>query len=774
MLELKNYQRTAVHELKERVVRLLNFGGRRNKLVFKAPTGSGKTVMVSAMMDELQRELKESGECVTSRVAWVWIAPNKLHQQSYRSMRNFFSETRSLRPVMFDECEHLEGLRDGEVLFLNWESINKDNAVLIRDNEQNRTLYELLRRTRIEHNIPVVVIIDEEHMFGGRNAVKSEKVLSNINPDIELRVSATPITGGCDTVVVQRQEVVDEEMIKKGVQLNPDIKSDREQSDLTINQRLLKRALQKRDELAERLKEYDINPLLLVQLPNDTSESLSREESSIADEVKLYLATPGIDISEENGGLAVWLSKEKSPNLANIVHNNDLTKVLLFKQAIALGWDCPRAAVLLIFRELKSMTFTTQTVGRILRMPQQHFYNDDRLNYGYVYTNLSADIISVVGDDMNYISSVYANRREELTNIELRSVYMDRHEKRNRLGSGFKLALFATLEELLKLQQLPIPLPDDDETRPEPGTDPVIATNREKARKAGLQLDVSRIFVEIPRDTQLTGDGGEVEIVQKARLARNASELNVLLTLFCRSHVGNYAKYDSTPVLRSALLEMLERYFWIFETEAPKVILAATNRSFMEELIRCALLRYGNTQKNMPKASREYTVSLFEIPATRIYNSAVVASADDIFNHALRPYFEQRNSSKTERDFARWIDKQTEYVDWWYKNGDEGKQHFAIPYTDSGNRQRCFYVDFIVRLKDGMICLFDTKTPGSDEDAPEKNNALWNYVEEHNAKGKRMTGGVLMKEGDNWYYPGGIIDNTDNLDGWSRLDLATL
>ena len=41
MIELKNYQKTAVHELKERVVRLLNFGGRRNKLVFKAPTGSG-------------------------------------------------------------------------------------------------------------------------------------------------------------------------------------------------------------------------------------------------------------------------------------------------------------------------------------------------------------------------------------------------------------------------------------------------------------------------------------------------------------------------------------------------------------------------------------------------------------------------------------------------------------------------------------------------------------------------------------------------------------
>lgn len=779
MIELKNYQKTAVHELKERVVRLLNFGGRRNKIVFKAPTGSGKTVMVSAMMDELQRELKESGECKYTRVAWVWIAPNKLHQQSYRSMRNFFSETRSLRPVMFDECEHLEGLRDGEVLFLNWESINKDNAVLIRDNEQNRTLYELLRRTRIENGIPVVVIIDEEHMFGGRNAVKSEKVLANINPDIELRVSATPITGGCDTVVVQRQEVVDEEMIKKGVQLNPDIKSDREQSDLTVNQRLLKRALQKRDDLAKELKEYGINPLLLVQLPNDSSESLSREETTIADEVKQYLATPGIDITEDNGGLAVWLSKEKSPNLGNIVHNDDATKVLLFKQAIALGWDCPRAAVLLIFRELKSMTFTTQTVGRILRMPQQHFYNDERLNYGYVYTNLSADIISVVGDDMNYISSVYANRREGLTNIELRSVYMDRHEQRNRLGSGFKRELFATLEDKLKLQQKRLFDPTAMDLELEEGQqssifDKELAQNRERARTGGLHLDVARIFIEIPQDTQLTGVNGEVVVVKKARLARNASELDSLFTHFCRDHVGSYAKYDSTPVLRGALLDMIESYFGIFETEAIKVLLYYDNRSFVEDIITRALLRYGNTLKNKPTTVRDYSTDLFVIPATRIYNSSVVTPCDEVYNHALRPYFEQHSVSKPEREFARWIDRQTEWVDWWYKNGDEGKQHFAIPYTDSGGRKRCFYVDFIVRLKSGTICLFDTKTPGSDEDSPEKNNALWEYIEEHNAIGKKMTGGILVQKGENWYYPGGIIETDDTTDGWSQLALNRL
>ena len=108
----------------------------------------------------------------------------------------------------------------------------------------------------------------------------------------------------------------------------------------------------------------------------------------------------------------------------------------------------------------------------------------------------------------------------------------------------------------------------------------------------------------------------------------------------------------------------------------------------------------------------------------------------EIFNHALYPYFEQITASRPEQEFARWLDDKMEYVEWWYKNGDEGKQHFAVPYTDSSSRKRCFYVDFIVRLKSGVL-IKDERT-------------------------------------SNWYYPGGIIENTDNIDGWSALHLETL
>ena len=598
MIQLKDYQRKAVRELKRKMVDMLNLQDDRQKLVFKAPTGSGKTVMASALLDELTQELPENGECIYTRVAWVWIAPNKLHQQSYRSMRNYFSETRSLRPVMFDECDHLEGLRQGDVLFLNWESINKDNAVMIRDNEQNRTLFELLRRTRIQSNIPVVVVIDEEHMFGGRNATKSEKVLKSINPKIELRISATPVTMSFQAVEIRRSEVVAEEMIKKGVELNPNVRSSNEQTSLTVNQQLLVKALKKRAELAKAYAQYGINPLLLIQLPNDTSDSLSNDEKTIAEEMKSYLQAM-CNISVDNGKLAVWLSKDKSPNLENITKADDITEVLLFKQAIALGWDCPRASVLLIFREMKSMTFTTQTVGRILRMPEQRFYRDDRLNHGYVYTNLSADIIQIVGDDMNYLSTIFANRRPEFKGITLRSVYQDKNGKRrNRLGADFRAVFLRTME--LEWEQNPMLLFNEEdffehdgeaaETAPnEKDMEAKLVQNRHNARKHGVQTDVARIFVVIPKDTPMTGESGIVEIVDKARIALNATELNDLFTLFCRKNVGSFAKHDSTPVLKGAIERALEEYLNIFSTDVPKVVLYHRNRPHFEDLIRKAI-----------------------------------------------------------------------------------------------------------------------------------------------------------------------------------------
>lgn len=246
------YQQKAVKDLVENAMELMSLPGSRRTLVFKAPTGAGKTVMASEMLMRLNEEIPDNPELPYNEVAFIWIAPNKLHEQSYFKMKSFFTETKELRPVIYDDIDHSTSgfIHAGEILFVNWESINKDNAIIVRDSEQNASLYDLTRRTQEEQGIPIIVIIDEEHMFAGRLANKSETVLQKINPKVEIRISATPTTNNPDAYVkVPREKVIAEGMIKEGVVLNPAL--DFNSPNSSLNQHLIHLALQKREELAE-------------------------------------------------------------------------------------------------------------------------------------------------------------------------------------------------------------------------------------------------------------------------------------------------------------------------------------------------------------------------------------------------------------------------------------------------------------------------------------------------------------------------------------------
>ena len=67
----------------------------------------------------------------------------------------------------------------------------------------------------------------------------------------------------------------------------------------------------------------NVNPLLLIQLPNDGSESMSTEDTSIKDEVTLYLDTIH-GINTTNNRLAIWLSGEKV-NVDGLEENDNMT-----------------------------------------------------------------------------------------------------------------------------------------------------------------------------------------------------------------------------------------------------------------------------------------------------------------------------------------------------------------------------------------------------------------------------------------------------------------
>ena len=768
MKELK-FQQKAVRKLVDETIDLLRLSGHRKTLIFKAPTGAGKTVMASQMLADLTEELQSRGDSPYQQVAFIWIAPNKLHQQSYFKMKNYFTETRLLKPVMYDEIDQSEGtIKPGEILFVNWESINKEKNVMVRDSEQNASLYEITRRTQEEQGLPIVVVIDEEHLFWSKSADKSAKVLQKINPKVEIRISATPKTNADHKVTVSREEVVKEEMIKKQVVLNPDItKGYNDENELNIH--LIQCALEKRRLLAEAYKQEgtNINPLLLIQLPNDTSESMTSEDAAIADQVKTYLREIK-DITTDNKKLAVWLSGEKE-NLEGLEQPDNMTEVLLFKQAIALGWDCPRAAVLLIFRKLQSNQFTIQTVGRILRMPEQKFYKNDLLNVGYVYTDISKDQIQIVAEDMDYLNkdALQAIRRDNLQNVALQSYYsVYKSSDRNRLGPDFKKELIDCFSRnwLVKWQQFSFSFDDDETQETEPPQNIAEQNRKQIEQNLHIKFDVQRLGVAVPENIVFQNELGIIDVEDnRHEFAKSAGEVRRIYIDYCRSLLGSFEKAHSTDVLAGYLLQAMEELFELFETDAMKVILFYANKPKFTEIIEKALANYERKlqerqRKAKERAFEEYT---WEVPAERLYKESTHRVMPKVEEHALLPFIELNNVSTPERRFSEFLEANKAYIDWWYKNGDEGKQHYSIPYENSQKEKSLFYVDFVVRMKNGKILLFDTKTENSDSEAPNKHNALIEYM-----KDKGLQGGVIVEKKDNWYYSRFPITTTEDVTGW--------
>lgn len=781
------YQQDAVRDLTQKVVGLLNEGGSRRKVVFEAPTGSGKTVMACQTLANIVDTLKSDGTNRYEDVAFIWFAPRKLHLQSYMKLKGAFADGRELRPVMFDDLEQSEGIQPGEILFVNWESVNKEKNIMVRESEANASLYEICRRTREQNGLPIVAIIDEEHMFWSKTADKSGAVLDRINPTVEMRISATPKTMRFDEKVrIGRDKVIAAEMIKREVVLNPELDSGIT-DETTLNNHLMKLALDKRDQLAEAYKKLgvNINPLLLIQLPNDQKETMTAEDNAIADFVKQYLDTMR-DITVDNGRLAIWLAGEKS-NLAGLEQPDNMAQVLLFKEAIALGWDCPRAAVLLIFRKLSSDQFTIQTVGRILRMPEQHHYTDDRLNIGYVYTDIAKDKIHIVTTDADYIKkySLVAVRRPELNNVELKSVYADRpNDTRNYFGPDFRKILYEESERfwnieqasggLFSLAELAALRGDDDVPKPLPDTDDEqINENRRRVANT-LRLDVPNVNIPIPKDIHFQNEVGTIDVENRSvKFARTAAEIDRIYISEISKYVSSFeSKNNPADKLAGYLLETIADFFGIFDTDAKKVFLYHENRPKFDRLLRTALERYiklrqTKKQKASARAMKEFQWS---VPEERLYEDEThrLQLAD---NHALQPFFELNTASSPEKEFVKFLEANSEYIDWWYKNGDKGRQHYAIEYTDESGNKTPFYVDFVIRLKNGKIMLFDTKSPGSEPlTAHLKHNALNAYIVEENAKGANLIGGVIVKDGMNWVWSRYTIENTVDHVGWAYLD----
>ncbi len=709
-MNLVQYQSEAVEKLVQGFKELTLAGNPNATIILKSPTGSGKTVMVAAMLDQLRQEN------LPSEFVYIWASMGDLAHQSYDKLNNHYLADSEYNMLEIGDIGS-EPLPANTILFCNWEKMFKTGKgtdddgneieifanVFVRIGEDGRNLQEVLEKTR-EQGLKVVLIVDEAHRT--YLGPKSQKLVEEvIKPNLTIEVSATPIlkleqgyhennTGRF--IEVKLRDVIDSGLIKNNTIINNDIAGviDKNSTDDVV----LAAALKQRDYLVSEYKKLgsNVNPLVLVQLPTESADKMSEADQTTREKVEKFMESQGI--TYDNGKLAIWVSGDHYPeDVKEVTPKNDSEiEVLIFKQAIATGWDCPRASILVMLRDIKSVVFEIQTVGRILRMPELKHYENSALNTAFVYTNINDMALREDEDTRTFFKTHTSHRAKDFSdNFVWSNVYRKRIVgSRHRLNRNFRRIFFPLMNEYFSIKQ-----DDDKETR--------VAKLDDKLEIYADELAIP-ILSDISFEHLDSVDKTTLESANQVKLTADKPYIERIYNLFLKSASSPYAPHDSSRILKDALYKWFSDNGFDDEAEVQRIIACSkANQDVLNEVIDAAKEKFAET---MDKET-ELAYTTFSIPKSQEFGDGYEMHGSK--KQIMEPYYRPIKMWTTEEKFEKKLDE-SESVDWWFRNGINQPKYFGTPYLklnkDGIEEEAIFYPDYIVKFKDGTYGVFDTKS----------------------------------------------------------------
>jgi len=754
-IDLKPYQEKAVNQLIDTTVKLLGYDGPGEVCVFQAPTGSGKTIMMAKYIEGIIKELPKDDLCFI----WMSIGKGELHLQSKHSLEKVFAGFPRVTSVEDAFSGGRERIVQNEVVVANWEKLRSkeresgDWKNLVMKDGEKLNFRDVLEKTKEQRKI--ILIIDESHVSA--DTQRANELRDLIGADLVIEMSATPrrpqqdlgfiqefARGGAGYIIVEPKDVIDEGMIKKEIIINENIEkiaASEEDSQSAV----LEAAYRKRLELKKAFAKEgsNINPLVLIQIP--TAEAGEQKIEA----VKKFLDGKGINERKDghgNGKMAIWLAEQKSELIDWIAEPNNEIEFLIFKQAIDTGWDCPRAHILVKFRETHNIVFEIQTVGRILRMPEQRHYGNEALNRGYIYTNLKSIEVKKEEYNPNIIKHLRASRASVYEPVKIESYYKARADYGD-VTSSFHAVFEKVADQYFVTSRKNKPV-----------------ENAKKVEGKGVDLTIKKYQQEIIADTHLDVKSfdeldGKLGADGLAKLQMAADELMVLFEQTIKNNLGPFKNVKrSVPTVKTAI------YIWFREVlgseswgdddllMSQKIFLHDKNRGYFEHILATAIDRYGavkeqEVRERIEESEQRYP---FELQPEQFYNEYT----DEIVKvkkYAYEPCYLNVDRSKPEREFETFLNSNALKIDWWWKNGENKQDYFGIKYEYASNIYT-FYPDYLVKLADGRLGIFEVKD-AADRDGKTytkaKAEALQKYI--IGQKNKKLFGGIVIERNKAWH-----------------------
>lgn len=705
-ITLANYQLTAIAKLNE------GMASDKRDIVLKSCTGSGKTVILTHFMDEFCRS--------HANTVFVWITPGKgnLEEQSKCKMDKHINgaQTKLLYDIM------TSGFEANDCCFINWEKLTKKGNNALRDGERTNFVEHIEKA--LDNGLTFIIIVDESHQ---NDTIKAKEIIEYFKTEKIIRSSATP-KGYSDAFMVEipEKDVIAEGLIKKLLIINENFPQNIEVSDQV--EFLLDKAIDKQRELRSAFLqcEADVNPLIIIQLPNNSDLLLSQVEE--------YLEGKGI--TYENNQLAVWLSNKKQ-NDEGIDEQNAEPIAIIIKQAIATGWDCPRAHILVKLRDNMSETFEIQTIGRIRRMPEAKHYENDLLDNCYLYT----------------LDEVFTERVKQHLGkdaLDAKKIYLKSEHRRFSIISEYKTDVPFPRDATLALKVLANHFETMYSAKPKS------KENKTRLETAGF------IFSELVIDR--TKSGAVSMLSQEQFSALNT--VNITQKLDTHKHGREYHHCAAEIGLKlsleySTINTILQRLFCI-NNDSPFKILPLSVREFyafvinntdrLKQELSAAMAENDGNQFQLVMNKR-VTEKPIGFPQECLFTYDSKAKSQDILSkNVYNGYLVSAEvRSTSEKMFEKFCEESNNIL-WFYKNGDKGSEYFSIVYSDNFGKQKSFYPDYIVGAKDGTVWIIETKggfsKTGESEDIDSYTSKKFDVLKEYVNKyaNRNIKGGIVRQD----------------------------
>jgi len=397
-IELKDFQEEAACELLKfiRHPREKARDGVDQAIVLSSPTGSGKTVTMTALMEYIYQGYESLRGDPEAIFLWFSHSP-ELNRQSREKILRQSSVFQESQLILVEAPFSQKYFEKGKVYFLNTGKLGKDRLLTTTGNGRDYTIWQTIQNTASSKPDHFYLIIDEAH-FGAEQTNRDREQAATImqkflkgSPEdglqpvkIVLGMSATPekfnrLVEGSNRI--KRPFSIKPEDVKASGLLKDKIVLRYPQSNQPADLSMLEMATQRWLRFCDEWKQYSsaqaieeiVKPVLVIQVENGNERVSTRtnlnEVVAVVERVTGVLPENAWAHTFE-GHEAIEAGNRKVRKIeASSIQDDPEVQIVLFKMSLSTGWDCPRAEVMMSFRNAQDHTYIAQLVGRMVRTP---------------------------------------------------------------------------------------------------------------------------------------------------------------------------------------------------------------------------------------------------------------------------------------------------------------------------------------------------------------------------------------------------------------------